>query len=157
MNHPGEIAALAGIAGPDAAIITNVGVAHIEFMGSQDAIAREKGALAEIIGPDGWVILNADDPVQSAGIAERTRARVMLAGTTGGDIRAGEISQTADGSDFTILEGAHRCRAQLPVPGLHMIQNALLAVAAGRVFGLSLEEAAAGLAAAPLSQGAFAN
>src|SRR5207248_11804090 len=44
------------------------------------------------------------------------------------------------------------CRAQLPVPGLHMIQNALLAVAAGRAFGLSIEEAAAGLAAAPLSK-----
>ncbi len=151
MNHPGEIAALAKIAAPDAAIITNIGIAHIEFMGSQNAIAREKGALAEIIGPDGWVILNADDPF-TADIAGRTRARVILAGTSRGDIRAGEISQTANGSDFTILEGAHRCRAQLPVPGSHMIQNALLAVAAGRAFGLSLEEAAAGLAAAPLTK-----
>ena len=50
------------------------------------------------------------------------------------------------------MEGAHRCRAQLPVPGLHMVQNALLAVAAGRAFGLSLEEAAAGLASAPLTK-----
>jgi UDP-N-acetylmuramoyl-tripeptide--D-alanyl-D-alanine ligase len=80
------------------------------------------------------------------------RARVILAGTTGGTVCAGEITQSASGSDFTILEGAHRCRAQLPVPGLHMIQNALLAVAAGRAFGLSLEECAAGLAAAPLSK-----
>jgi UDP-N-acetylmuramoyl-tripeptide--D-alanyl-D-alanine ligase len=50
------------------------------------------------------------------------------------------------------LEGAHRCRAQVPVPGLHMVQNALLAVAAGRAFGLSLEECAEGLAAAPLTK-----
>src|SRR5205814_10571281 len=54
--------------------------------------------------------------------------------------------------DFTILEAAHRCRAQLPVPGLHMVQNALLAVAAGRVFGVSLEDCAAGLTAAPLTK-----
>jgi UDP-N-acetylmuramoyl-tripeptide--D-alanyl-D-alanine ligase len=151
MNHPGEIAALAGIATPDAAVITNVGVAHIEFMGSRDAIAAEKGALAQAIGPEGWIVLNADDPF-SAGIAARTRARVILAGTTAGTVSAVEISQSSGGSDFTILEGAHRCRAQLPVPGLHMVQNALLAVAAGRAFGLSLEECAEGLAAAPLTK-----
>lgn len=151
MNHPGEIAGLARIARPDAAIITNIGVAHIEFLGSREAIADEKGALAEAVGSDGWVILNADDPFVGR-IASRTQARVILAGTTSGSLRAAEISQSAGGSDFTILEGAHRCRAKLPVPGLHMIQNALFAVAAGRAFGLSLEEAATGLAAASLSK-----
>jgi UDP-N-acetylmuramoyl-tripeptide--D-alanyl-D-alanine ligase len=151
MNHPGEIAPLAKIAKPDAAIITNIGVAHIEFLGSRETIADEKGALAEAVGSNGWLILNADDPF-SGRIAPRTKARVILAGTNAGTIRAAEISQSATGSDFTILEGAHRCRAQLPVPGLHMIQNALLAVAAGRAFGLSLEEAAAALVSAPLSK-----
>jgi UDP-N-acetylmuramoyl-tripeptide--D-alanyl-D-alanine ligase len=151
MNHPGEIAALAHIAAPDAAIITNVGIAHIEFMGSREAIAREKGALAEAVGPQGTVILNADDPF-SRGIASRSRAKVVFAGTTDGTVRATEIRQSSDGSEFTILEGAHRCRAQLPVPGLHMVQNALLAVAAGRAFGLSIEECAAGLAVAPLTK-----
>jgi len=151
MNHPGEVAMLAKLAAPDAAIITNIGIAHIEFMGSRDAIAAEKGALAEAIGPQGSVILNADDPF-TKDIAARTRAKVIFAGTAAGTIRAGEITQSSDGSDFTIHEGAHRCRAQLPVPGLHMVQNAMLAVAAGRVFGLSLEESAAGLAAAPLTK-----
>ena len=151
MNHPGEIAALAKIAAPDAAIITNIGVAHIEFMGSREAIAMEKGALAEAIEPQGTVILNADDSF-SEGIAARTRAKVILAGTTDGAVRAIEIRQSADGSEFTIVEGAHRCRAQLPVAGLHMVQNALLAVAAGRALGLSIEECAAGLAAAPLTK-----
>ena len=151
MNHPGEIAVLSKIAAPDAAIITNIGVAHIEFMGSREAIAAEKGALAEAIEPQGTVILNADDPF-SAGIAARTRAKVVLAGTTGGTVRAIEIRQSAEGSEFTIVEGAHRCRAQLPVAGSHMVQNALLAVAAGRAFGLSIEECAAGLVAAPLTK-----
>jgi UDP-N-acetylmuramoyl-tripeptide--D-alanyl-D-alanine ligase len=151
MNHPGEIAALSKIAAPDAAIITNIGAAHIEFMGSREAIAREKGALAEAVKPEGTVILNAEDPF-SQGIAARATAKVVFAGTTGGTVRANEISQSADGSEFTILEGAHRCRAQLPVAGLHMVQNALLAVAAGRAFGLSIEECAAGLAAAPLTK-----
>ena len=151
MNHPGEVAVLAKLAAPDAAIITNVGVAHIEFMGSREAIAVEKGALAQAVGPEGTVILNADDPF-SKSIAARTSAKVILAGTTEGTVRASEITQSANGTDFTILEGAHRCRAQLPMPGLHMVQNALLGVAAGRIFGLSLEDCAAGLAAAPLTK-----
>lgn len=151
MNHPGEIATLAKIAAPDAAIITNIGVAHIEFLGSREAIAREKGELAAAVGPEGWVVLNADDSFTPM-IEKMTRARVIKAGTTAAAVCAGDISQGAHGCDFTILEGAHRCRAQLPVPGLHMVQNALLAVAAGRAFGLSLEECAEGLASAPLTK-----
>ena len=59
MNHPGEIAPLAQLARPDVAIITNIGIAHIEFIGSREAIAQEKGDLAAAFGPDGTVILNA--------------------------------------------------------------------------------------------------
>jgi UDP-N-acetylmuramoyl-tripeptide--D-alanyl-D-alanine ligase len=151
MNHPGEIAALAKLAAPDAAIVTNVGLAHIEFMGSREAIAAEKGALAEAVGVDGTVILNADDPF-SQGIADRTKAKVIFAGIENGSVHANEVSQSPTGCEFTILEGAHRCRAQLPVPGIHMVQNAMLAVAAGRAFGLSLEDCAAGLASAPLTK-----
>src|SRR5437762_741973 len=95
----------------DVAMITNIGVAHIEFMGSREAIAEEKGALVEAVSADGTVILNADDPF-TKGIAARARTKVILAGTTDGTIRASEISQTENGTDFTILEGAHRCRAQ---------------------------------------------
>ena len=151
MNHPGEVAPLARIAAPDAAIITNIGVAHIEFMGTREAIAQEKGALAEAVNNEGIVILNADDPF-SEGIAKRTGARIVLAGINNGVLRATDVEQTSEGSEFTILEGAHRCRAQLSVPGLHMVQNALLAVAAGRAFGVPLEECAIGLATAPLTK-----
>jgi UDP-N-acetylmuramoyl-tripeptide--D-alanyl-D-alanine ligase len=151
MNHPGEIAALSKIAGADAAIITSIGIAHIEFMGSREAIAQEKAALAESVSANGFVVLNADDKF-STSIAKRTRARVILAGITAGTVRAIDIEQSANGSEFTIIEDAHRTRAQLPVPGLHMVQNAMLAVAAGRAFGVSLEDCAAGLAAAPLAK-----
>ncbi len=151
MNHPGEIAALSRIAAPDAAIITNVGIAHIEFLGSREAIAQEKGALAETVGLGGFVILNADDEF-SASIAQRTRGRVIFAGINAGTVRAVDVEQSSTGSEFTVLEGAHRCRAKLPVPGLHMVQNAMLAIAAARAFGVSLEDCAAGLASAPLTK-----
>src|SRR6266404_728699 len=118
MNHPGEVAALSKIAAPDVAIITNIGVAHIEFMGSREAIADEKGALVEAVSVGGTVVLNADDPF-SARVAARARTKVVLAPTTDAPLRAAAIRQSEDGTEFTILEGAHRCRAQLPVPGLH--------------------------------------
>ena len=151
MNHPGEIAPLAALARPDIVIITNVGVAHIEFMGSRAAIAREKGDLAASLGPNGTLVLNSDDEF-AATIAERTAARVVFAGIDHGEVRAEEIVQAASGAEFGILEGAHRCHAILPVPGLHMVQNALLAIAAGRALGVSLEDCAAGLAEAPLTK-----
>ncbi len=151
MNHPGEIAPLAAIAQPDVAIITNIGVAHIEFMGSRAAIAQEKGDLAASLGAEGALLLNSSDEFAQT-IAARTRGRVIFAGIEEGEVQARDIVQSASGAEFELLEGAHRCRAVLPVPGLHMVQNALLAVAAGRFFGISLEECAAGLASAPLTK-----
>ena len=151
MNHPGEIAPLAQLARPDIAIITNVGVAHIEFMGSREAIAQEKGELATSLGPNGILILNSGDEFAQS-IAQRSSGRVIYAGLERGEVRASEIAQSASGAEFTILEGAHHCHAVLPVPGLHMVQNALLAIAAGRALGVSLEDCAAGLASAPLAQ-----
>ena len=151
MNHPGEIAPLAEIAKPDVAIITNIGIAHIEFMGSREAIAQEKGDLAASLGAEGILILNSGDDFTER-IAKRTAGRVILAGIERGEVQARDITQSASGAEFELIEGAHRCHAMLPVPGLHMVQNALLAVAAGRVFGVSLEDCAAGLATAPLTQ-----
>ncbi|HEY1583152.1 MAG TPA: Mur ligase family protein, partial [Chthoniobacterales bacterium] len=132
-------------------IITNIGVAHIEFMGSRQAIAEEKGALAASLGPNGTLVLNSSDEFAQT-IAQRTSGRVVFAGIEQGEVQAREIAQAASGAEFSILEGAHHCHAVLPVPGIHMVQNALLAVAAGRAFGLSLEDCAAGLASAPLTK-----
>ena len=151
MNHPGEIAPLAAMARPDVAIITNIGIAHLEFMATRAAIAREKGELAAAVPASGTVILNRGDEFADA-IAQRCAARVIFAGIDQGEVQAAEVVQTAEGAEFTVLEGAHRCHAVLPVPGMHMVQNALLAIATGRVFGLSLEECAAGLAAAPVTK-----
>jgi UDP-N-acetylmuramoyl-tripeptide--D-alanyl-D-alanine ligase len=151
MNHPGEIAPLARIAAPDAAIITNIGVAHIEFMGSREAIAQEKGDLAAAVPASGTVILSGDD-LFSDRIAQRTSAKIIIAGIERGAVHAIDIRQSANGAEFTLLEGAHHSHAVLPVPGSHMVQNALLAVAAGRAFGIPLEECAAGLATAPITQ-----
>ena len=152
MNHAGEIAPLAAIARPDIAIITNVGGAHIEFLGTLEAVAQEKGMLAEALPPSGTVILDADDEF-SKSIAARTKADALFCGLDRGDIFATDLRQDFAGMKFR-LHSAGRCvEAELPVPGVHMVRNALLAVGAGHVFGLSLEECAAGLAKLTLTKG----
>ena len=152
MNHPGEIAPLARLARPDIAIITNIGVAHIEYMGSREAIAAEKGALAEEIGPSGSVILPADDDF-AQNIASRSTARVVRVGLSSGAVTASDIEMSADGCRFTVHAGSESARASVSAPGEHMVRNALLAVAAGLELGLRLEECAEGLAAARLTGG----
>ncbi len=152
MNHPGEIAPLAMMAQPDIAIITNIGSAHIEFMKTRAAIAQEKGVLAEAIGPAGHVILPAQDDFATS-IAQRTRARVVTVGINCGDLKAESISEDLRGSRFLIVEGRERQEVRLPIPGLHMVINALLAVAAGRAQGLSLSDCVEGLETVQLTKG----
>lgn len=155
MNHPGEIAPLAQLARPDMAIITSIGVAHIEYMGSRAAIAEEKGELAAAVGPDGAVILPSEDDFSEM-LARRTRGRVIFAGITHGNVTAAGVTQTLDGSRFQLQSGGESVPASLPVPGLHMVRNALLAAACGLEFGLSLEECAAGLSRTRLTGGRLA-
>ncbi|HEY5705348.1 MAG TPA: UDP-N-acetylmuramoyl-tripeptide--D-alanyl-D-alanine ligase [Terrimicrobiaceae bacterium] len=152
MNHPGEIGPLAKLARPDLAIITNIGVAHIEYMGSREAIAAEKGALAEAVGRNGSVILPAEDDF-AAHIANRTTARVVRTGLSAGAVSASDIEMKPDGCRFTVHSGREAVRTSVAAPGAHMVRNALLAIAAGLEFGLRLEECAEGLAAARLTGG----
>jgi UDP-N-acetylmuramoyl-tripeptide--D-alanyl-D-alanine ligase len=152
MNHPGEVAPLAKLARPDVGVITNIGVAHIEFMKTREAIAQEKGMLAEAVGVDGHVVLAAVDDYAAA-IAKRTKARVVLAGVDSGDVRASDVRNDESGSLFTLHANGKNAAARLGVPGQHMIRNALLAVAVGVIFGVSLEDCAAALERVRLTKG----
>ncbi|MFZ9932132.1 MAG: UDP-N-acetylmuramoyl-tripeptide--D-alanyl-D-alanine ligase [Chthoniobacterales bacterium] len=149
MNHPGEIEPLARLAQPDIAIITNIGVAHIEFLGSREAIAREKGVLGEVLGPDQVLLLPVGDDFAPS-LASRTKARVVFVGADDA-LHADNRRVSARGHDFDLVLGPERTAAHLPVPGEHMVRNALLAVAAGLELGLSLRECASGLAVTKLS------
>ena len=62
MNHAGEISYIARLAEPDVALINNAGVAHIENLGSAEAIARAKGEIFAGLKPGGTAVINADDP-----------------------------------------------------------------------------------------------
>ena len=96
MNRRGEIAPLAAIASPNVAVVTNVGTAHIEFLGSRDAIAVEKGDLIAALDEDAVAVLNADDDRVMAQ-AERTRARILRFGQhPGAEVRAERITSLGE-------------------------------------------------------------
>ncbi|XHR28322.1 MAG: UDP-N-acetylmuramoyl-tripeptide--D-alanyl-D-alanine ligase [Chthoniobacteraceae bacterium] len=152
MNHPGEIAPLAAMATPESGVITNIGTAHIEFLHSREGIAEEKGRLAEALPPNGFLILKADDDF-STYIAHRSAARVITAGIGLGDFSAEVLETGISGSRFIVRGKGEEAKVSLPVPGLHMIENALLALAAGSCHGIPLSEGALGLAASQLTHG----
>jgi UDP-N-acetylmuramoyl-tripeptide--D-alanyl-D-alanine ligase len=152
MNHAGEIAPLARISRPDAGVITNVGVAHIEYLGSREAIAQEKGMLAEAVGAEGFVVLPVDDEFTES-IAARTHARLIRAGLEHGDVYASDVKADSDGSTFTAHARGRTAQGHIAAPGEHMVRNAMLAVAVGLEYGVPLEECMEGLRRATLTKG----
>ncbi len=152
MNHPGEIAPLAALARPDAAIITGIGVSHIEFMKSRDAIALEKGMLAEAVPASGAVILPSSGDFLDA-IAARCKARVVRAGFSWGELTASSMIESDAGCSFVVSHDGREIPASIAANGAHMVGNALLALAAGLEFGVPLEKAVSGLGRAKLAGG----
>lgn len=153
MNHPGEIAPLCEVAAPDIGIITNIGTAHIENMGTREAIAEEKGALARALHEEGTLIVPAVCDFVDY-LIERTHAKVMVVGNGRGVVRAEELRMTDDGSSFNLcIDGQEDIPVEIPVSGKHMVNNALLAAASGHALGMPAEKIAEGLAATVLTSG----
>ena len=152
-NHPGELAPLAALMRPDAAIVTNVGPVHVGNFGSEEAIAREKGELPRAVPASGFVVLDAALP-RFADLRRGVAARVVAtssdaAAAPDADYVAEEVD-LADGSFElrTRAEGRVR-RFATGLPGRHQIADALLALAAARELGVPWEEIAARLRTVP--------
>jgi UDP-N-acetylmuramoyl-tripeptide--D-alanyl-D-alanine ligase len=152
MNHAGEIAPLAAMARPEVGIITNIGVAHIEYLGSREAIAREKGALVAALPARGVAVLPAEDDFLPL-LEELSSARILTAGLGRGDVQAVDVAPVGGGSRFGLIYEGQRVEVELGVAGLHMVRNAALAAAAALALDLPLEAAAEGLRGMKLTKG----
>jgi UDP-N-acetylmuramoyl-tripeptide--D-alanyl-D-alanine ligase len=147
MNHRHEIEALCRIALPTIGILTNVGTAHIENLGSREAIAEEKGDLLASLPASGTAVVGRDEPL-AFGQARRTRARVL---SFGRDARA-ELCASAirflDEGAFVFRLETPFGRGEIRVPGLAetMIENSLAAAGGALAAGASFEAVATGLA-----------
>jgi len=141
MNHPGEITTLASLARPNAGVVTCVAPVHIEFFKSIAEIAKAKKELVDALPDDGTAILNADDDYVSR-FGTHFNGRVVTFGiNVPSDVRAYQVqSNGTAGSRFEIVTSEGRFDAELLLIGTHNIYNALAAVAAGTVFGVSAQQ-----------------
>ena len=147
MNHPGEIRYLGGICEPDVGVITNVGPAHLEGLGSIENVARAKGELLETLRPGGTAVLNADDPLVAVMESETDCPVVLFGESSKAQVRARNIRLSKAGMTFDLITPVGHIEVTLSTPARVMVLNALAAAAAGDVMGVPLEKIKAGLEA----------
>jgi len=143
-----EIRDLARLTAPRVGVVTAIGESHLEYLGSRDAIAREKGRLLEALPPDGLAVLNADD-ARVLRLAERTPARVFTYGLqpAGADhLWADEVQISPEGTSLRAHWRGRTARLRIPLIGAQHAYTALAAAAVGLYQDLVWDEIAAGLA-----------
>jgi murE/murF fusion protein len=145
MNRPGEIKRLTEICSPDIGVITNIGPAHLEGLGSIEAVMKAKGELLDNIKATGTMILNADDQRISQ-LAAATSKNILFFGLTkNAEVRAQEVREKGLGLSFTLALPDNRISVDLKTPADFMVSNALAAAAVGYRLGLTAEEIREGL------------
>ncbi|MGA2966489.1 MAG: UDP-N-acetylmuramoyl-tripeptide--D-alanyl-D-alanine ligase [Terriglobales bacterium] len=154
MSHPGEISALARIALPKQAVVTNVAPAHLENFDSIAGIARAKYELIEALPRGGTAVLNADDEYVSQ-FGRDLKGKVVLFGVKAeahvpagvpADVRAENIEVLgAEGTRFDLVSHEMRQPVQSPLLGRHNVYNVLAAAAVALEHGITPSEIAAAL------------
>lgn len=147
INHFGEMHRLSQVVKPDICVMTNIGQCHLEFLGSRDGILKAKSEIFDFMNPEGSVCVNGDDDKLITVEEVHGRKPVRFGLSAENDIYADEIvSKGLLGSSAVIHAGGVSFPVSVPLPGTHMIMNALAATAAGLELGLSTEQIAAGIA-----------
>ncbi len=149
MSHAGEIARLAAMAAPQVGVVTNAAAAHLEGLGTIDAVADAKAELYTGLPPGGVAVVNADDARMLA--RARASGRRLLTFATGrqrrGDVVVLELlEQAATGIRFLLGVGNRELTVSLSLVGAHNAQNAAAAACAAIALGCSDQEIVRGLA-----------
>ncbi|MDF1542547.1 MAG: UDP-N-acetylmuramoyl-tripeptide--D-alanyl-D-alanine ligase [Anaerosomatales bacterium] len=149
MRGRGQIAELCRIARPTMGLVTNVGMSHLELLGTQESIAAAKAELVEAIQEEGVVFLNGDDAF-SATLALSSRAPIVTYGLGDScDVRAVDITVDDHSlASFDIIAGEVTTPVSLAIPGRHNVYNALAAAAVAMRLGLEPDQISEGLAGA---------
>ncbi|MFC4772755.1 UDP-N-acetylmuramoyl-tripeptide--D-alanyl-D-alanine ligase [Enterococcus hermanniensis] len=147
MDHENEISVLSELAEPAVAAITIIGEAHIENLGSREKIADAKMEITTGLAPDGLLIVPADEPLLEDRIHSLSQT-IETFGIQQGDISATILNENKGATVFSVDDSGY----QIPLPGSYNVQNALIALAIGRWYGLTNEEIFQGLAYVQVTQ-----
>lgn len=140
MSMPGEMERISAVAKVNMAIITNIGVSHIEFHGTKENILAQKLHMTDYVPEDGIILANGDDELLAPLKEKDSRVRLFGIGENC-DHRAENIETFPDRSEFTY----NGKKVVVPSPGLHNVRNALAALASAEALNLDLEKAIAAI------------
>lgn len=146
MNHFGEIEYLGAMVRPDIAVISNIGDAHIEHLGSREGILKAKCEILRHLKPEGLVVLNGDDALLDT--VDAPFRTVRCGQSPHCQARITEIADHGvEGITCTVVTARDTYALSVPAPGAHMAYSASIAVAVGEELGLSRDEIVRGVAA----------
>lgn len=147
INHFGEMHRLSEIAAPNLVVMTNIGQCHLEYLGSREGILKAKSEIFDFMAEDGLVFVNGDDDLLSALGPVKGRKPVTFGRGENNDIRALRVENRGlRGSEALIDAAGELFWVSIPLPGEHMVYNALAAAAVGSALGMTAQEIARGIA-----------
>lgn len=146
ISHFGEMHELARIAKPDTCVITNIGQCHLEFLGDRDGVLRAKSEIFDFLPEDGHIILNGEDDKLSAIQEVKGICPVFFGFEKEDGVWADHVqAQGLAGISCRIHTSQGSFDVTVPIPGLHMVLNALAGTAVGLQYGLTLAQIQAGI------------
>lgn len=143
VSLPGEMEIISRIARVSVAIVTNIGVSHIENLGSRDGICQEKLHITDGMEEDGLLILNGDDDMLRKYGSGQPFRKIWYGTDISCDYRAENIHAGEKCPAYTLVWNQERIPVRLNMPGVHNVKNSLAAIAAAHELGIPLEDAAA--------------
>jgi UDP-N-acetylmuramoyl-tripeptide--D-alanyl-D-alanine ligase len=145
MNSFGEIRRLMSIVKPRVSVVTNIGVSHIEKLGSRENILIAKMEVFDGMADKPVAVVNGDDQLLAAAVGKLDMP-VVYYGMNNGDLVADDVELMAEeGIAYTLHTGDKSYKVRVPIPGGHNVYNSLAAIAVGRVFGMDYETIINGL------------
>lgn len=148
VSMPGEMARIAAVVKPTCAVMTNIGVSHIEFMKTRENILREKAHIADYLPEGGCLFVNGDDDLLPT-LKETLGGKVVTFGLGPGcDWRAYGLNEADKGTFFTCQSPTgEKMELFVPAAGEHNVRNALAAMAVARYLGVAAEDAVRAISA----------
>lgn len=142
----GEMDVLAKIARPDVCVLTNIGPCHLEALGDLDGVLRAKSEMFNYADSNTFVVLNGDDEKLKTISNIKENKPVFYGKNQYNNYIANDIkSNGIEGTEFVLLSSGNEFKVSIPIPGEHMVMNALAAFAVGKHFDMSEEDIITGL------------